>query len=145
MAFLSDKAASRSFALAPVGARKRTPDASAGPHLFELPTIGPVIAAAVGFARTTKTRFHTAREPSAGKGAERGTDPDQKQRAGARRRYGCGQLAVERRVAECAELQWRSVDDGLRLIGVGTAGIAHERAGHLIDRSRGARGIAADQ
>ena len=123
-----------------------TAGSAADPALSAVPLLSVlVVVFAIGVVGVAQPRLDASGQPEASKGAERWPDPDQKQRAGAWSGYGGGQLAGECRVAECAERHRRRIDNGLRLIRVGTAGIAHERAGHLIDWSRGARGISSVQ
>src|SRR5262249_55671578 len=133
-------------ALGPRGIRirERTLDPSARSHSLELSPVELAGVAAVGFVGA-ETRFYAGREPPTCKRAESRSDPDQKQRVRARKRYRCRQLSGESRVAEHAERHRWSVDKGLRLIKVDTAGIAHERTGYLIDWTRGARGIPSVQ
>src|SRR5262249_37927604 len=115
------------------------------PSPFVLSAVAFVILISPGVLRVAKTRFNTRREPPAGKSAEGGSDPDQKQRIRARIRYGGGQLSEEPRVAERTERDRRRVDDSPRPIRVDAARIAHERASHLIDWSGSARGVPSDQ
>src|SRR5262245_15146686 len=90
-------------------------------------------------------RFHASRKPPAGKPAEGRTDANEKEWAAARAGDGHCQLTREVGVPECTERNGGRIEDRLRLIAVGAAGIAHERADDLVDRTGRAAGIAATQ
>jgi len=104
-----------------------------------------VAVAPAGVVRALNVGLYASRQPSTGKVAEGWADTNQEERVVARIQQELGQLAGEARVTGCAERHWRRVEDALRPIDVVAAGIAHDRADDLIDRTGRAAGISAYQ